>query len=155
MFEAVLDDKEVTDFLKGLDTRLKEVKDGKKKFVGLLSAIVFGDVISHFEQEKGSDGKWKSWSSSYKKHMNQIGRSGNKVLQFSGRLRQNFKPTDYKSSRDGINWFNDAVTNGYPYAWGHNEGDGKLPKREFMWLSDKAMDSITEKTLQFLIDEGV
>lgn len=154
--EAVFDSKEVRDFLKGMGDRLKDVKDGRKKFVGLLSAIVYGDVMDHFEKEKGPEGKWKAWSDIYRKHMATIGRGENKMLQFNGRLRQNFKPTDVTTSNKGITWFNDAVTKGgYPFAWGHNAGDRKLPQREFMWLSDKALEEISEQTLQFMIDEGV
>jgi len=149
-------DKEVQDFLSGLQKNLKGIKDGTKKYAGLLSVIVFRDVTDHFEGQQGSEGAWAKWSESYRKHMASIGRDGNKILQFSGRLRQNFKPTDYKTQTDGILWFNDAQTkSGFPYAAAHDNGGEKLPKRDFMWLSDKAMDNVGEQTLQFMLDEGV
>lgn len=155
-FEAVLDDKEVRSFISDISNRVSEAKEGRKQFVGLLSSIVFRDVTTHFEQEKGSQGTWKPWSAIYRKHLSSIGRAGNKILQFNGRLRQNFMPTDFKTSSAGITWFNNAVTkSGYPYAWGHNEGDGKLPKRDFMWLSDSALEDISAQTLQYMIQEGV
>lgn len=151
------DDKEVREFLAQLDERLKDIADGKKKYAGLLSAIVFQDVSNHFQQETGSEGKWAAWSNSYRKAMEAAGRGNNKILQYSGRLRQNFKPTDYRVQNKGILWFNDAQTKGgYPYAAGHDKGTaagGK--KRDFMYLSDKAMDKIGEQTLQFMIDEGI
>jgi phage gpG-like protein len=150
------DNREVQDFLEGMQTRLKEVKGGVKKYAGLLSVIVFQDVTSHFKKEEGEKGPWKKWSSSYQKSMEKRGKAGNKILQDTGRLRQNFKPTDFKTSAGGITWFNDAVTsNGYPYAKGHDEGDGKLPQREFMWLSEKGRTRIEEQTLAFMISEGV
>lgn len=150
------EDKDVRDFLSKLDKKLKDVKDGKKKYAGLLSAIVFRDVTDHFSEEQGSKGKWKAWSKSYRDQMQSIGRENNKILQFNGRLRNNFKPTDYKSQSDGILWFNDAQTkSGYPYAAGHDKGDGKLPQRDFMWLSPAALDKISEQTLQFMLDEGI
>jgi hypothetical protein len=54
-------------------------------------------------------------------------------------------------------WFNDARTkDGYPYAAGHDKGTAAGKKqRDFMWLSDKAMDKISQQTLQFMIDEGI
>lgn len=154
--EFTYDDKEVRAFLKNMDSRLKDVKDGKSKYVGLLSAIVFKDVIDHFEKEEGPDGTWKPWSKIYKQHMEDIGRGGNKILQFNGQLRQNFKPTDSRNSSDGIVWFNNAKTkSGFAYAEAHDEGGGSLPQREFMWASEKAVDEMADQTLAFILDEGV
>lgn len=154
--DATFEDKEVADFLKTMDKRLKAVKGSEKKFVGLLSAIVFRDVQSHFDKEEGSDGPWGSWSVSYFDHLEKIGRQNNKILQFSGNLRQNFKPGNYKGTKDGPMWFNDAQTKeGFPYAFAHDTGGGKLPKRDFMWLSDDAVEDISKQTLQFMLDEGV
>jgi len=156
-FEASFDDKEVKKFFKNLDKKLSEVKDGKKKYVGLLSAIVYGDVMDHFEQEKGEKGAWPAWSSIYAEHMKRRGDANGKILQRSpARLKQNFKPESYKIKSKGFNWFNDAKTkSNFPYAWGHNEGDGKLPQRDFMWLSDKAMEKASVQTLQFMLEEGI
>lgn len=149
--EAVFEDKEIKDFLKNLSVKLKNVKDGERKYTGLLSAIVFKDIMQHFEKEEGSEGKWKHWSYYYTVQMEKSGKGGNKILQDSGRLRQSFRPT-----KDGISWFNDAVTKkGFPYAFAHNEGDGKLPKRDFMWASDSAQEAMAVQTLQFMIDEGI
>lgn len=152
---AQFDDKEVRDFLKSVTANVDSVEKNKKPYLGLLSAIVFKDVISHFEQEKGSKGGWRKWSPTYQKHMDEIGRGGDKILQFSGRLRQNFKPTDYKTASKGITWFNDAKTkSGFPYAAAHDNGGGRLPQRDFMWLSDKGLEDISLQTLQFLLSEG-
>ena len=153
---AEFKDKEVKDFLKHLDSRLKDVKDGTKKYGGILSSVVFADVISHFENELGSGGPWKSWTKAYKDKMAKIGKGGNKILQDTGKLRQNFKPQDFKSVKNGILWFNDAHTkSGFPYASAHDKGGGSLPKRDFMWLSGDGIDKISELTLQFMLDEGI
>ncbi len=154
--EIEFENEEIKDFLKNLNTRLKKIKDGEKKFVGLLSAIVYRDILSHFEDEEGSEGKWSQWSLFYAMKMKELGKGGNKILQDSGRLRNSFKPQNYRSTSEGILWFNNAQTkSGFPYALAHNEGGDQLPMRDFMWASDKAQDSIAEKTLQFMIDEGV
>lgn len=153
---AIFDDKDVSDFFRSMKKRLGEVKGSEKRFVGLLSAIVYRDVISHFEKEEGSEGRWKTWSISYFDYLEKIGRSGNQILQFSGNLRQNFKPENYRGTKEGPLWFNDAQTkSGFPYAFAHDEGGPKLPKRDFMWLSDDAVEDISKQTLQFILDEGV
>jgi len=153
---ADFQDAEVRNFLKNIDRKLSDIKDGKRKYSGLLSSIVFADVTDHFAEQKGSAGPWKKWSNSYAEKMNEAGKGGNKILQDSGRLRQNFKPTNVKYSSKGYLWFNDAVVkSGFPYASAHDKGDKSLPQREFMWLSDKAMDKVSEQTLQFMLDEGI
>lgn len=155
-FEVVFKNEEVKEFIGELSGRLDNIKSGDAKYVGLLSAIVFGDVMSHFKDQEGSGGPWQKWSASYRKQMQERGRGGNNILQDTGKLRQNFKPTNYKSSSEGITWFNDAQTKGgFPYAFAHNEGGGILPKRDFMWLSEKAMTKIEDQTLQFMLDEGI
>lgn len=154
--EAEFQDEGLRKFLSQLDKNLATVKGGKKQYTGLMSAIVFQDVLKHFEQEQGSDGKWKPWSESYADAMAKSGHGGNKKLQFNGRLRQNFKPTSFRSVKDGILWFNDARTQGdFPYAFAHNSGGDTLPKRDFMWLSDKALEKMAEQTLAFLLDKGI
>lgn len=154
--EVEFQDEGLRKFLGQIDKNLASIKGGKKEYSGLMSALVFQDVLSHFEQEKGSDGKWQPWSSAYADAMAKAGYGGNKKLQFSGRLRQNFKPTSFRSVKDGVLWFNDAQTKGgFPYAFAHDAGGDKLPKREFMWLSDAAMEKIADQTLQFLIEKGI
>lgn len=153
--EATFEDKEVADFLKSMATNLNKVKDGDKKYAGLLSAIVFRDVIGHFTQQEGSEGPWAPWSESYQEHMKKIGRQGNMILQFTGRLRNSFQPTNFRATNEGLLWFNKAQTSlGFPYAFAHDTGGERLPKRDFMWLSDKAVEDISEQTLNFMLDEA-
>lgn len=63
---AEFDNSEVRGFLKDMDARLKKIEGGAKEFIGILSAIVYRDVNSHFEKEQGSGGPWAKWSKSYK-----------------------------------------------------------------------------------------
>lgn len=150
------DDKEVRDFLNQIDSKLKNIQGGKKEYTGLLSAIIYEDITRHFEEEKGSGGPWKQWSKSYREKMEADGKGGNKILQDNGRLRQNFKPSKVRRTSQGFLWFNDAQTNsGFPYAAAHDTGGKKLPKRDFMWASDTAMEKISVQTLSFLIEKGI
>ncbi len=151
--ESVFDDKEVQKFLRDISKNIK--KPGNNQMVlDAFSAIVYGDVMDHFKQEMGSKGAWQAWSTMYSRHMQRIGRGNNKKLQFSGRLRQNFRPENRRVTDSSINWFNNAKTrSGYPYAWGHDNGDGKLPQRDFMWLSNKAAERMAEVVWEAILKE--
>lgn len=172
------EDKEVKKFIKDMDKRLKEIEGGKKKFQGILSVIVYRDVIEHFQDEKGSEGDWAEWSPSYQaaidgavffrkiagrtvpfdpektKKPPKPPRKPGKILQDKGRLRNSFKPTNVRKHSAGLLWFNNAQTKGgFPYAAAHDEGGAQLPKRDFMWLSQKAVDDMAKQTLLFLLEE--
>lgn len=148
------DTKKAEEWIKKLQKKVSQVKDGARTFADILSVSVFKDVISHFEKEEGSGGKWKKWSDAYQSHMEKIGRSGNQILQFSGRMRQSFTPSNFRQVSEGILWFNPAKTkSGFPYAYAHDEGGPQLPRRNFMYLSDKAMSDISKKTLQFILED--
>jgi phage gpG-like protein len=149
--EIVFDNAEVRKYLEGVTKRFDQVTQRDQAVIGLLSAIVFRDIMKHFDREEGPDSRWKAWSPSYQKFMTSIGRNGNKLLQFSGRLRQAFQPTNVRTSAEGIVWFNPAKTaKGFPYAAAHDEGGGRLPQRTVMWLSGEAMTDIETQILKFL-----
>lgn len=151
--EVVFDNQEVREFLDNIGKKTKAIADRDQKVVGILSSIVFADIIQHFERSEGPDGPWAKWSPRYAKFMASIGRQGNKILINNGRLRQNFRPTNVRRTSDGLSWYNNAVTaSGFPYAAAHNEGGPKLPQRRFMWLSDKAIDEIETQIVKFLED---
>lgn len=181
---ATFNDEKVVDFIYNMQKRLKNVENGETKYVGLISALVYRDIDNHFKEEKGSKGPWAKWSPSYTEAVNgkafyrningrtvrfdaeDVKASGGTmpppprkpghILQASGVMRNHFVPTKVKASSRNITWFNDAKTkSGFPYAAAHDNGGDKLPKRDFMWLSDKALEEISVQTLQFMIDEGI
>ena len=147
---AQFNDKKVKAFM----TRLgKNVKD-QRKIAKVTSPIVFKDVIQHFEKEKGETGRWKPWSASYRKHMNAIGKGGNKKLQDSGRLRQSFLLRNFRTTKDFIVWYNAAKTKkGFPYAAAHDRGGPQLPQRQFMWASKKAMNLMAKAILDQVVSD--
>lgn len=153
--EFAFEDEKSQAFLKKILSNVEKVKDGKNEFAEHISPMVFADILGHFEEQKGPSGGWKAWSNIYSQHMAKIGKSGNSILQDTGHLRQMFTPKNYRSSGDGILWFNPAQTkDGFPYAAAHDEGGPKLPQREFMWLSKEAGALIERATLEFL-EKGV
>lgn len=141
-------------WLEELSNKIKTVENGASKFADVISAVVFQDVIAHFEKEEGIEGAWKPWSKMYAEHMRKIGKGGNKKLQDTGRLRQSFMPDNYRTVSEGILWYNPAKTGGgFPYAAAHDDGGDGLPKREFMWLGTKAMEKIETITLDYILGE--
>lgn len=154
MQEVAIHDEKAQKFLAKALEKCKQVGDGGKGFGMALSAVVFRDIMNHFEAEEGPDGNWKPWSDFYEDHMQRSGKGGNKILQDSGRLRQAFLPSNYRATGDGILWYNPAKTKkGFPYAQAHDEGGDKLPARTFMWLSEDASEKIAQVTLDFVLGE--
>lgn len=152
--EATLEAEELIKWVNRVNRKTKDAIQIKEKFAALLSAITFGDIVEHFAQEQGPDGKWARRSYKYEQYLNKIGRGGNKILQFSGRLRQSFDKsgntaeTGHKVRGSDIGWYNRVE-----YAWWHDEGAPVT--RPFMWLSDKAVEKMTDQTLTFILDEGL
>lgn len=149
--EIEFDSEEVERFIEGFIRKSGDIREKNKEVIGILSAVVHRDVMDHFDKSDGSKGKWKEWSTSYTKFMNRIGRGGNRILINNGRLRNSFQPFNVRKTADGLMWFNNATTaKGFPYAYAHDEGGPKLPKRDFMWLSEKAVESIEDQILRYL-----
>lgn len=142
----------VTKFLRGFKQRSEEIEKNDLDYVRLLSAIVFKDVIDHFEEEQGpGQRRWKGWSKSYRRMLEKQNRLPKKILQTTGHLKQSFKPTSFRRMKNGILWYNNAKTNkGFPYAAAHDTGGPKLPRRRFMYLSKKASDEIAKQSLKYM-----
>lgn len=145
--EVVLDDKEVQKLLKGLTKNVNEISEKGRRYVGLLSSIVYRDIIEHFEREEGPNGKWAPWSKQYSKYMMAIGKGGNLILSDTGRLRQGWQPSRYRIAADGVLWYNPVS-----YAAQHDEGLGRYPQRRFTWLSDACISNIESQTVKFIED---
>ena len=142
-------------FVKGLGKKLKNITK-TKEFGGIISATVFNDIMDHFDKETGPDGSWVAWSKVYAEHMRRIGRSGNKKLQFNRRLVKSITPKSWRTDGTGILFFNNAKTKSdFAYAKAHDEGgsvNGRPPQRKFMWLSNKAMSDIIDKTERWMAE---
>ena len=167
--EVVFESNKLTKFLKDVEHRAG-APEKNRDIVYSIAILVHRDIIEHFKKEEGPRGGWKEWSTGHARRARKAGRK--KILQWSGRMRNTFQPTSYKVSTGMITWYNNAQTKGvaprsiklkdgstkktkgskpYPYAWGHNYGDGKLPARPFMWLSNKYFDLIAKVVLDKII----
>ena len=117
--------------LKKLQRKTKNLKPfyDKAKF------IMFKDVQDHFRKEQSPAGiKWKALKPATLKARRG---GGGKILQDTGRLRQ---VTPFSSSTSAI------IGTNLKYAKTHNKGDQRrgIPRREFMWLSNRAGKQILE-----------
>ena len=152
--QAEFNNAKMNRFLNKTIKQFKGIESKEKKYLDLLSMYVIKDVTDHFEKQDGPTAKWRKWSQAYQKKMAKAGKGSNLILQDNGRLKNSFVPGNYRTSKEGVLWFNPAKTNkGFPYAFAHNEGGDTLPKRRFMWLSSKALGDMGEATLKFLLDE--
>lgn len=175
-FELDFKSKKAQKFFSDLSKKGKDIDALRREYVKTIQAFVLRDVNDHFEKESGPSARWQDWSESYIQairgnvHFRKIrgttvalkgqdpngrprkGDMSGKILQDTGRLKNNFKATNWRKKSGGIEWFNNAQTkSGFPYAYAHNEGGSKLPERRFMWLSDKALNNISEATLEFMV----
>ncbi len=158
---AVFKDKKIRKFLSNVDKKLKDIKGGANRYVTKVSPIAFKDVIEHFEGEMGPTGPWQKWAPSTLAQYERLGKSGNNILQDSGALRQSTKPALFETSANRneiLLLVNNAQTkDGFPYAFAHDNDTAprsKLPRRSFMWLSNKALNNIAITTLNFLEKEA-
>jgi len=141
--KVVFKDREVKEFLNELSKNVNKVEKRAKAVWGILAGRAYADVIDHFEKESGPNGKWKP-----------IKRLG-QILQDKGTLRGGITLATNKSDiKRGVLLF-DAV----PYAKTHDEGltvktkytTFKMPMRKFFWISDKALNNMSEDILNFLM----
>ena len=152
--EFVWDSSPWDEMMRSIESKWDDIAN-RKKFGNIIATQVYKDVIQHFAKEEGPTAHWQSWSKAYAEHMRKVGKGNNLILQDTGRLRMSFTPTNWRSNSDGIIFFNNAKTKrGFPYAKAHDDGGPKLPRRQFMWLSDKGMDAIVDIVERWLNPEN-
>lgn len=152
-FSFEFDAGKAREFFAKVERNVKDVREKDRAYVSSISAVVFQDVMDHFRMQEGSLGKWKAWSKAYRERMERIGKGGNRLLQDNGRLRQTFTPTRWRTKVEGVEWYNPAKTaKGFPYAAAHDVGGPKLPKRDFMWLSQKAFSRVADLTVAYMVN---
>ena len=151
---ALFENQLILDALGGVGQALKRIEAGAKQYNAIVGTTVYKNVLEHFELQEGPDGGWKAWSDIYEQHMQKRGKAGNLLLQDTGRMRNSFRPSNFRHVPGGVLFYNPAKTSeGFPYAYAHDKGGDKLPQRQFMWLSDFAMEEVADKTVAFVLDK--
>jgi len=147
-YEIVIDDKNVREMLRRITKRSNEVDQKSRAYTALLSAIVLQDIADHFAKESGPNIRWQPWSERYRMRMEKLGKGGNKILQDNGTLRNAWTPANVRTVSDGIVWFKQT-----PYAKRHDMGGKGIPVRRFSWLSEFALNKISDQTAKFITEE--
>lgn len=166
-------DRRTAKFIGDILEKSKSISKYANAFIDGFMPFVIADIEEHFRSEEGPSGKWEPWSKSYSDAVNGVvsfrtindrvvpikkgklrpPRKPGLILSATGRLRKGLKATNYRKSGGSLVIFNNAKTKeGFPYAAAHNEGEGLLPQRRFMWLSDKARGKILNYCLRFMAD---
>ncbi len=146
--EFVFDDEGWQRILKQIKSKWDDIRK-RKTFGGIISAAVYKDLITHFEQERGPNGKWEPWSKIWAERRQAMGRGGGKILQLSGKLRQGIIPKNWRGTQEGVLFYNNVV-----YANAHDQGNKKkhLPQRQFMYLSKSGLQSVIDQTEKWLAE---
>ena len=107
------------------------------------AVMMLKDVLEHFRDQAGPSGAWKPLSPITIKRRREGG-GGAKILMDKGLLRNSIQPSAGEDfARVGTNVF---------YAPQHQFGTGRVPQREFLWLSDVAKDKITRMIGEFVVE---
>lgn len=142
-----------------------KLKDGSKLLEAAFGVFGFQDIDKHFRDEQGPAGPWERRkpltdamydliSAGKRQAPKGIAAgafsSGNKLLQLTGALRKSILPANIRrKSNDSIAIFSNIKS----YSGIHDRGGGRIPQREFMWLSASAQEKMASYILAML-DKG-
>lgn len=145
---AKFESREWDEFIKNIDDNVKEPT---KLLRAVMSTVGFKDIMEHFSNEEGSDGTWKQRSEKTNLLYDRRGgmyNSSNKLLQLSGNLRKSILHAGAMSDKGK---YAIAVTSNIEYASKHQEGENGMPKRDFLWLSDNALERMADTILNLVM----
>lgn len=135
MAGAIISTEGINELQKGIESIVKQIRNPIKTFAEA-KLIMFQDVMGHFRKQAGPDGKWRPLKLATLKRRRKAGR-GAKILQDTGRLKQSITAI---SSVEGA-----EVGTNIVYAATHQKGRGKIPQRQFLWLSKSAGNRILDR----------
>ena len=159
---VVLDLGEWQKFLTGV---LGKMRDATATLLTLSKIHGFADIIQHFRDESGPDGRWPKRAPSTQERYRRIMTGelrpppgahrasfnpSNKLLQLTGALRQSITPTRGQGRKRGKNTV--ELFTEIQYAGVHQYGHRNIPARPFMWLSDPAKGKIVNDLLMYLVE---
>jgi phage gpG-like protein len=142
---------EISEYFESL---LKNLKNKNRILKDAFSKFAYPDIMDHFHNEEGPQGSWPRRNERTQKAYDRIARgfrkapkgtkrsdysSTNKLLQLTGALERSINPRAILVRGDSV-----EVSSMVPYGNTHNQGNKtfNIPKREFLWLSQKSIDGI-------------
>lgn len=136
-----IDDKKAMDLFTGISERAKNPIEINK----IIALKMREDVLNHFRDAKGSEGKWKdlkpaTWKAKLKK-------GHNNILMNTGTLRMRNVP---EAGKDYAMVWNDLS-----YAGIHQNGTKNVPQRDFLWLSSSMLNKILKLMANYIVRKGL
>jgi phage gpG-like protein len=140
--------KEIDKSLNKIDKAADRLKKNKRVLFLKWSILGFKDITKHFKAQSGPKGRWKPLAAStIRARRKGKGKGSARILQDTRELHKSLMPgiglKDFQRNRLIL------FTN-VPYAKKHDEGKGRIPQREFMWLGRDAKKNIKEQTIKFM-----
>lgn len=137
---AKIDDRQWRLFLGRLGDN---IKDKAKLLTVAAKTHGFADIMRHFKNESGPDGGWQNLAPSTIAARKKGG-GGAKILQDTGRLRSSIAAkSTRRRGRDSVEMFSSVR-----YSGKHDRGID-VPRREFMWLSERAQELMAQTVIEF------
>ena len=154
-------------WVKFLRDRMRRLKDGASLLFAVYRTIGYKDIIQHFRDERGPDGRWARRAPSTQERYRKIQRGqwsppkgypkavfrpSNKVLSLTGATRKSIL-----NNKAGRRLSNNRIVvfAGTDYSGKLDEGDPmrNLPARPFMWMSDKARRMMSKAVVDIVDGE--
>ncbi len=121
-----------------------------KTYLDKIGAIAFRDVIKHFREERGPDGKWEpilldTGRTGKQRKRNAKTKKSPKILQDTGLLRVS---TRWRTEGNDV-----VIYNGVKYADYHQQQHKQydIPQRKFLWISSQAGMAIAKTILKSIV----
>lgn len=153
---------DMTEWERFFSSVTKKLENPTKLLEAAFGIFGFKDIDDHFRQESGPSGPWPKRSTFTDMYYDLIAAgkrqppkgtaagaysSSNKLLQLTGALRKSILPANITTkSKNSIVVFSNISS----YSGIHDTGGGRIPQREFMWLSDNAKEKMGEYILAVL-----
>lgn len=149
--ELTIDKKAWEDMLAEISSRGQDVSPILESAVG---TIGYKNIIKHFDDESGPDGKWPRRAPSTVDRYRRIALGlepvpagyrqadflSEKVLHLTYKLRKSIMPTNQRRvDKRAVMIFSPQ-----PYSGQHDRGENGMPKREFMWFDEDTLNLMAE-----------
>jgi len=135
-------------YMKDVTNRVSDWKKANE----YIAARGWKDVMDHFSKEEGPDGKWKSLSEwTLRARRKGKGSGTARILQDTGTMRRSVKFRGTSSDAEVYTGIEYAATHQYGRTARIGKRSITIPKRPFLWLSDKARKAIGDISLNYII----
>jgi phage gpG-like protein len=119
--------------LKKLFVRMRDAKPFMRT---AYSTLGYKNIMTHFSDESGPDGKWAPLK--YRKGA---------ILQDTGNLRNSVLNNARDNGVNSVVVFANAKYSGF-----HNYGTPTIPKREFMWLDSETKQNMAKMIASLIVE---